>query len=416
MNLKTKYTIVSVEELKREIKERNKAEKEREEVEKQLQRALKMEAIGRLAAGVAHDLNNILSGIVSYPELLIMDLSENSQLRKPLETIRRSGLKAAAIVQDLLTLSRRGVQISEIIDLQKIINEYLMSPEFEKMISYNPHITMKKQFEDNLLNIKGSPIHISKTVMNLVSNASEAMPEGGEITIKLYNHYIDKALPGYDEVKEGEYVVLSVSDTGVGISENEIEHIFEPFYTKKVMGRSGTGLGMAVVWGTVKDHNGYIHVKSAINRGTTITLYFPATRDIEKEAKDKVTLEDIKGNNEKILVIDDIADQCEIAARMLKRLGYQVKTVSSGEEAVEYLQNNFVDLLILDMIMTPGIDGLETYMRILKKHPKQKAIIASGYSETDKVKKAQKLGAGAYLRKPYTMLKLGTMVHDELEK
>jgi len=399
-----------------DITDRKLAEAALRESENRLQRARKMEAIGTLAGGVAHDLNNVLSGIVSYPDLLLMDLPEDSPFRKPILTIQDSGQKAAAIVQDLLTLARRGVVATDVTNINQVIDSYLKSPEHEKLKGFHPDAEIESDLEMNLLNIMGSPVHLSKTVMNLITNAAEAMPDGGNIFISTQNKYIDKPIRGYDDVKEGDYVILTVSDTGEGISSDYMERIFEPFYTKKVMGRSGTGLGMAVVWGTVKDHKGYIDVQSTEGKGTTFTLYFPVTRK-EITGKEKTLLmEEYMGKKETILVVDDVKEQREITSRILKKLDYSVTSVSSGEEAVDYIKGNSADLLILDMIMDPGIDGLETYKRILELHPGQKAIIASGFSETDRVKEAQRLGAGKYIKKPYTMEKIGVAVKEELEK
>ncbi len=419
-------------ELRREIEERKRAEEEQKRLETQLQRAQKMEAIGTLAGGVAHDLNNILGGVISYPELLLMEMPEESPLRKPILTIQKSGEKAAAIVQDLLTLARRGVAVSEVVDLNHIVSEYLISPEYEKLKEFHPNVKLETDFKEDLLNILGSPVHLSKSIMNLVSNAAEAMPEGGKIFISTQNRYIDQPLRGYDDVTEGDYVTLTVSDTGVGISPEDIEKIFEPFYTKKKMGRSGTGLGMAVVWGTVKDHKGYIDVQSTEGKarpprlspaerddggqGTTFTLYFPVTREELVKDKSPVTIQDYIGKGESILVVDDVEEQREIASGILKKLGYPVTSVSSGEEAVEYLKDNSADLLVLDMIMDPGIDGLDTYKRILESHPNQKALIVSGFSETDRVRETQRLGAGAYVKKPYLLEKVGLAVRTELDK
>jgi two-component system cell cycle sensor histidine kinase/response regulator CckA len=399
----------------RDITDRKKAEEERKQLEAKLQHARRMEAIGTLAGGVAHDLNNILSGLVSYPELLLMEMPQDSPLRKPILTIQKSGQKAAAIVQDLLTLARRGVPGTEHVNVNQIISEYLKSPEYEKLKTFHPYVTTETHFERELLNIIGSSIHLAKTVMNLVSNAAEAMPEGGRIIISTENLYIDRPIK-HKELDAGEYVVLTVSDTGMGISPEDMERIFEPFYSKKVMGRTGTGLGMAVVWGTVKDHNGYIDVQSLIDKGTTFTLYFPATREKYEKDQSPLSIEDYRGKGESIMVVDDVEEQREIASSMLERLGYSVISVSSGEEAVGYLENHSVDLIILDMIMDPGIDGLATYQRILELHPGQKAIIASGFSETGRVKEALKLGAGAYIKKPYLLEKIGTAARGELDK
>jgi len=397
----------------RDISERKRAEKEKELLESKLQRFEKMDALGSLAGGVAHDLNNILSGIVSYPDLLLMDLPPNSPLKEPLITIKRSGEKATTVVQDLLTLARRGVATSDVVNLNLLITDYLVSNEFAQLQKYHHQVKIETNLELNLLNIIGSPVHLSKTIMNLVSNSAEAMPDGGNISIETRNQYVDRALKGFDDVKEGDYVALSISDTGVGISPEDQKRIFEPYFTKKVMGRSGSGLGMAVVWGTVRDHNGYIHIKSSEDRGTTIDLYFPVTRKELREQLE-VPIENLMGNGEKILVVDDVKEQREIACRMLSKLNYEVESVSSGEEAIEYIKKKSADLLILDMIMDPGIDGCETYKQILQINSNQKAIIASGYAETDRVKEAQELGAGQYIKKPYTLEHIGIAIKNEI--
>jgi signal transduction histidine kinase len=396
--------------------ERKKAEAERVKLEAQLRRAQKMEAIGTLAGGVAHDLNNILSGIVSYPELILMELPESSPLRRPVTTIMQSGEKAAAIVADLLTLARRGVPVKEVESLNKIIEEYLQSPEHEKTISSHPGVTLDTRLQPDLLYLLGSRVHLSKVVMNLISNAAEAMPDGGVIQVTTENRYVDRPICGYDEVQEGDYVMLTVRDSGVGIAAEDQERIFEPFYTNKTMGRSGTGLGMSVVWGTVKDHDGYIDIASEEGNGTTVTIYLPVTRIRPAEDADtSFSLERYRGNGESILIIDDVEVQRDITSTILEKLGYRVAAVASGEEAVAYLENGSADLLILDMIMDPGIDGLETYRRVLRQHSKQKAIVTSGFSETARVREVQRLGAGEFVRKPFTFEKIGVAVRKALE-
>jgi signal transduction histidine kinase len=397
-----------------DITELKRSSQEKKELHAQLQRAQKMEAIGTLAGGVAHDLNNILSGIVSYPELLLMDLAEDSPLKKPILTIQKSGEKAAAIVQDLLTLARRGVEATEVVNLNEIVSDYLLSPEHAKLELNHPNVTVEKSLDENLLNILGSPVHLSKTVMNLISNSAEAMSQGGKIRITTENRHVDTIKFGYDDINEGDYAALTVTDSGIGISPEDIERIFEPFYTKKIMGRSGTGLGMAVVWGTVKDHQGYIDLTSTEGEGTEVNLYFPVTRKSISPQVEMTSIQDLMGNGESILVVDDIEEQRQIASEMLEKLDYTVTTVSSGEDAVEFLRNHTIDLLVLDMIMEPGIDGLETYRRVLKLRPGQKSIIASGYSETVRVSETQSLGAGAYIKKPYLLEKIGKAIKAEL--
>jgi DNA-binding NtrC family response regulator len=173
---------------------------------------------------------------------------------------------------------------------------------------------------------------------------------------------------------------------------------------------------MAVVWGTVKDHKGYIDVKSTEGQGTKFTLYFPVIRQKLTSEKPRLSFKDIMGKGESILVVDDLKDQREIASEMLQKLGYSVVSVASGEEAVDYIKNNSADLVVLDMIMESGIDGLDTYKKIIEIHPNQKAIITSGYSETERVKEAQRLGATSYVKKPYLLEKIGKVVRAELDK
>ena len=399
----------------REIEERTQGEKERITLERKLNRAGKMQAIGTLAGGVAHDLNNVLSGIVSYPDLILNDMPVDHRLRPAIMTIKSSGAKAAAIVQDLLTLARRGTTVEEVVDLPAMVEEFIHSPELAHIQSRYPLVQVKTRLMQDPGAVKGSSIHLQKTLMNLTVNAFEAIPESGTVTLSAESVYIDTALKGYDDVREGEYVKLCVSDTGTGITPEDQDRIFEPFFSTKKMGQSGTGLGMAVVWGTVKDHGGYIDIQSREGIGTTFNLYFPMLRRDQLTLKTPKVLPQCRGSGERILVVDDIAEQRHIAVQMLRRLNYTPMAVDSGEAAVSFVREKDVDLLLLDMIMPPGIDGLETFKRILPIRPGIKAVIASGFSETDRVKEAQRLGAGAYLRKPYTLEKLGQTVHDELQ-
>lgn len=391
-----------------------KLEEEHKRVENLLQRSQKMEAIGMMAGGVAHDLNNILAGIITYPQLLMRNLPEDSPLRPRLEKIQSSGRRAAAVVDDLLAFARGTAAVKEMCDLNKLLLEYLESPELKRPLEAQPEITLHTDFAPDLFTFNCSATHIRKCLLNLFMNACEAVDKIGTVTVSTSNRYIDKPLKGYDEVRRGEYVVLSVADTGPGISATDIDHIFEPFYSKKVMGQSGTGLGLSVVWSAVQDHNGYINITTD-DQGTCFDLYFPASRELADNSKKKITPQDLQGKGQSILVIDDDATQCDIANTLATQLGYQASSVSSGEEAVAFLKTHKVDLLVLDMIMGPGMNGRQTYEQIIALHPGQKAIIASGFSETDEVKKAQNLGAGIFIKKPYTINQLGKAVKQELE-
>lgn len=402
--------------LEKEIAERDRMEKERMVLEGKLRLAKKMEAVGMLAGGVAHDLNNTLGCLVGYPELLLKDLPETSPFRNPLEKIQKTGMKAARIVNDMLALTRRGIVMTEVFDLNSIVTEYFKSLEFDRLITFHREARLDIQTNEKPLTVRGSSFHLSKVIMNLVSNAAESMPSGGRIVVSTEMRHIDNETATGMQMKQGGYAVLCVSDTGIGIPEGDLEKIFEPFYTKKTMGRSGTGLGMSVVWSAVKDHHGHIMVDSIEGKGTTFTVYLPLTDEEATAFECPDVQKDIRGHGESILVVDDVGDQREIAVELLRRMGYSVHAVESGEEAIDYLSRTSVDLLILDMVMEPGMDGLETYKKILEMHPDQKAIVASGYSETLRVKEALSLGAGKYLKKPFLYDQIGHAVRTELDK
>lgn len=407
------YSYISV---LRDITDRDRAERERASLQERLHRAEKMEALGTLAGGVAHDLNNIMGVLVGYSDLLMEKMPADNPCRIYVGKILDAGIRSAAIIQDLLTLSRRGVAVSEIVNFNAIVSHHIQSLEYERLKTNHPDISFKVELDADLMNIKGDSDHLSRTLTNLLQNAVEAISVTGEVVFKTENRCLDQPLRGYETIPEGDYVVLSVSDTGKGIARNDIGKIFEPFYTKKVMGRSGAGLGLAVVWGAVKDHKGYIDVISSEGRGATVMLYFPATRERPTQNEITVCQERYRGRGESILVVDDSPEQRDLAVNMLFSLGYRVETVASGIEAVEYVKSNKPDLLILDMIMEPGPDGMETYRCILDIHPRQKAVIVSGFSENERVRQTLDMGAGAFVRKPYILKNIGLAVRAELDR
>ncbi len=398
--------------LKREIKERIEAERSRQQLEAQLLRAKKMESLGMLAGGVAHDLNNILTGIVSYPELLLHQIPPDSKLAEPLRTIMSSGERAAAVVQDLLTMARRGVASMEPRDLNAIVDEYLMTPEFKSLAAARPDVDVQVRRSDQSQWIMGSRVHLIKSIANLVMNAFEAMPDRGTVRIETRRA---EAGGSADRSDVSPHAVLEISDTGIGISHDDLERIFEPFYTKKKLGRSGSGLGMAVVWGTVQDHDGRIDVDSRLSEGTTFTVFFPVTDLPPEQLQDSETISDFEGRGQPILVVDDVAEQRDVATKMLTMMGYEPTAVSGGEEAIDYVRDHECDLLVLDMIMDPGIDGLETYRRILDVRPDIRVVIASGFAESERVAQARALGASFYIQKPYSATDLGRAVSAALQ-
>ena len=400
----------------RDVTVRKNAETEQQRLQGLLQQSKKMEALGLLAGGVAHDLNNILTGIVGYPDLLLKQLPESSPIRTPLLRIQDSGERAAAVVQDLVTLARRSVTVDKVFNINRTVRGYFTTLEFENLKTLHPNVRFQLELAPDLSNIRGSASHFSQVVMNLVSNACEAVSGSGRVAVTTENVHPDTPVTGFEEIPAGDYARLSVSDSGSGIHARDMERIFEPFYTKKHMGVSGTGLGLAVVWGVVKDHRGFIDVWTQEGKGTTFHLYFPTTAEKVDEDDPAMSIETFRGKGESVLVVDDEEQQRDLASGILTELGYKVRTMPSGEEALEYLATAPADLVLLDMIMDPGMDGLDTYRHILKQNPGQKAIIVSGFSKEGRVTQARALGAGGFVSKPYLMDRLGLSVRQELDR
>ena len=388
---------------------------EKQRVESQLLRHQKMESIGMMAGGVAHDLNNILSGIVNYPEILLRQLPPDDAMRRPLAEIVKSGRRAAAIVEDLLTVARGVASQRELVDLNRLVREYLWSPEFRKLSELHPEVVLKTELDPALPCCHCSPVHIQKVLMNLVTNAFEAVPGGGRVFIGTAGRKVTPGPEAPPGLKAGHYLLLQVSDTGPGISGDDLPHIFEPFFSRKVLGRSGTGLGLSVVWSTVQEHGGTVEVESG-SQGTCFSVYLPRAGEEEGKKQAEGQGEDVPRGEGSILVVDDDQMQRDLGRQMLSLLGYQVETAASGEEAVAYLQAHRVDLVLLDMFLGDGMNGLETYRQISKVRPGQKAIIVSGFSESDEVKEAITLGVDRFLKKPCPLTELGRAVREVLAR
>lgn len=396
-----------------DIRDRKKAEKEKKTLEEQLHRAQKMEAIGLMAGGVAHDLNNILSGVIAYPDMLLRQLPENHDLCAQLNIIKQSGKRAAAVVADLLTVARGVAHQKETASLNVLVDQFFCSPELQALTSQYSQIKYATDLASDLMNIECSVVHINKCLMNLVFNAMEAIHGPGMVTVTTRNKDIDAEYAQSLHLAPGQYVVMVVSDTGTGIQDSDLQQIFEPFYTKKKMGRSGTGLGLAIVWNSMQDHKGTVTVESS-SKGSSFTLYFPVSKRMISEIGLKVDLELMQGKGESVLVVDDEPMQRDIAVKMLSLLGYSPLEAASGEEALAFLEKNTVDLILLDMLMEPGMNGYQTYAEVVKKHPGQKAVIASGYSESEDILKAYQLGVEGFIKKPYTINQLGQKVYKAL--
>lgn len=390
----------------RDITERKKQEEEYKNLQEQLHRASKMEAIGLMAGGIAHDLNNILAGVTGYPELMLLSLPPDSPLIKPLKAILQSGRRAAAVVTELLTMARGVASVKQPHNCNNLIEEFLATPEAIKMTEYSPNIAIITRLGKATGSITCSPIHIQKCIMNLMINAVEAVGDRPEGCVEIVTDRPNLSEQDRDNLNlsPGDYVRILVKDNGSGISHQDIKKIFEPFYSKKILGRSGTGLGLTVVWSVVNEHHGAVDVASS-EQGTTFALYLPATNSAEIQNAHNSARDEIQPTGH-ILVVDDEPQLRDIASTMLKSFGYTTKTVCSGEKAVAIMQEETFDLVVIDMMMEPGMNGRQTYEKIIKIKPGQKALIASGYSENHEVKRAIALGAGGFIKKPYSMREL----------
>jgi len=401
--------------LRTQEKLRRDAESASEVLHERIIQSEKIETIGFLADEVAHDLNNILSTTVTYPELALMDIPDDSPLARPLQLTRQAGLRAAAVIQDMLTLTRRGVVTRKVLNLNDVIQDYLGSVEYKTLQKSSTKFTVEADLNAKLNNIEGSVVHLQKLLMNLVTNSVEAQQGPGRIYLTTDNQSSEGRDLFYQRLPAGDYVVVSIEDEGTGIDPDDFDRLFEPFYTTKVMEQSGTGLGMAVVWGVVYDHHGVIDVISVQGTGTRFDVYFPITNAPLPKLVAPKSAAELMGDGQLILVVDDMKDQRELIDVVLTRLNYRVVTCASGEAAAEILSTKNVDLALIDMVMDVGWDGLETYEALCRIKPGLKTLLMSGFAETDKVLKAQGLGAGSFQRKPFTIESLGQNLSDELK-
>jgi PAS domain S-box-containing protein len=386
------------------------AELEKNELKEKLSRSKTMESIGRMAASVAHELNNILSALIGYPELMLEDPSLSPAQRHQVGEILDAGHRASEVVGNLLTISSGVATAKADINLDDLVKKVIRGPFISKALANAPK---KVDLETSLTSnsaVKGSQTHLKRVIANLVQNSIDALSgRGGRIELSSELMRLDSD-PGFiSNFSPGQYAHLTVSDDGPGIDPAALPHIFEPFFSRK--SGSGHGLGLSLVELAVKEHGGGVSVSTS-DAGTSFSVFFPAEKAAAKAPAPR--RHDLKGSGQKILVVDDVDIQRKLAQKMLRTLGYSPHAVSSGEEAVIFLKENDVDLIILDMIMDPGINGRQTYEAILSFKPWQKAIIASGLAESEEVLKAQALGASQFVSKPYTLDDIAGAVHKAL--
>jgi two-component system cell cycle sensor histidine kinase/response regulator CckA len=395
----------------RDLTEREKFDREKIELQKKLAVANKLNALGLMAGSVAHDLNNILTGIVSYPDLLLSQMNQSDPYYKQINKIKAAGKRAADVVSDLVSLTRGRVQQKDVANINDLISSYLGSLEHTERLSAYPGITLESDLQKDLFNSCCSPTHIHKLLLNLTGNALEAIAQDGKVRISTENCRFSHPLhPNGNALNGSKYIKLVVEDNGPGIPDEDTEKIFDPFYTRKKVGQSGTGLGLSVVWNIVQDHDGWIEVKDN-GPGARFEVYLPAALGDQCPVEPVISLEDKRGRGERILIVDDQEEQNEILENGLTSLGYTTYSVTSGEEAIDFLENRPVDLILMDMIMGEGLNGRETLEIIQQKFKNQKAIVISGYAKREEIEKTRALGISCFLEKPVTLAEINHAIH-----
>lgn len=395
-----------------DITQRIEAEETARSLNERLSRSERLNSLGVMAGGIAHDLNNILGPLVGYPDLIRMQVSDPEVLRN-VDEIQKSAERAASVIDDLLILARRGVYKAKPISPTLSLSNFLRSAALEQIVKDHPLVTLNLQLAEPMPTILGSDSHLHQVLLNLVKNAFEAVVGSGNVTIETSLEALDQSLTGFEEVPAGHFLNICIRDDGEGINEADQERIFEPFFSNKKSSGSGTGLGLAMVYGVVKDMNGFIALESTHGSGSAFTVRFPvSSADYDQTTEQSV---DFRGDA-KILVIDDLQSQRQLASRMLGALNYRVLTAADGKTGMQMLTDpqNEVDLVIIDMQMGQGADGLDTYRVIREQYPTLPCLLSSGYSETERVNIGLQEGVRAFLRKPYTQAVLGSAVDRAL--
>ena len=397
----------------RDITERMQAEADKENLQSQLLQAQKMEAIGALAGGVAHDFNNLLQAINGYTQLLLLKKNENEPDYQNLKAIQDAGFRASELVRQLLLFSRKEEMERKPLEIKYEIDQAVRMLErtIPKMIK------IKTRMNGRPWAIMADPIQIEQIILNLGANAADAMPDGGELLIETQNANLENdSAPAYLGISPGRYVLVRVSDTGVGMDEETQAKIFEPFFTTKAFGK-GTGLGLASVYGIIKNHGGHIKCYSEVGQGTSFNIYLPAVEQVDKKDPETAKPEPARGFGETILLVDDDRPVRETARLTLLEFGYSVVTASTGEEALGIYSSRLdeINLVILDLGM-PGMGGRRCLKELLKINPEIKVILVSGYSEHGQAKKALDDGAVGYIGKPYHLTDLLSAVRNVLDQ
>ncbi len=392
-----------------DVTERRRVRDEEMDLKRKLALSSRMESLGIMAGGIAHDLKNLFNPVLSYPDFIADKLPPESDLRGPVKRIKKAASQAAELVQNFLALARRGRLELQPLDLNEVVGAYVQSMGCKTLEDRFPGARLKIELAEDLPPVMGLAPQLNSVLMNLVKNGCEAMEQGGEVSVSTYPRQLAEPYRGLQQIPRGDYVVLKVADSGKGMGAEEIKKLFTPFTSGKEMGTSGTGLGMVVVAGVIEDHRGYIDVESEPGRGTAVMIYL---RALEEGWEEKARL---SGKGERILVVDDSGDDRRALVRQLSALGYDVIEATDGEEALGYVRHHLVDLLVMDL-MLDNESGIELYRRILEILPRLRCLLVSGGLDQRARQSAAGLGISGYLDKPVVEEDLARLVRAELDK
>ena len=398
----------------RDLSERVKGEQERLALQEKLAKANRLEALGLMAGSVAHDLNNILTAVVSYPDILLNKMTKEDPHFDDIRKIREAGKRASDVVSDLVSVARGKKTKPPPLDLNRQITEHLESIEHEQRMSAYPGVEIETSLQDDLPSCFCSGPHAHKILLNLIGNAVEAIGHQGRISITTESSRFANPVIKDQAMRIGSYVKLSVADNGKGIDAEELEHIFDPFYSTKESGKSGTGLGLAIVWNSVMESDGWVEVASD-ETGTRFAVYLPAT-GAKLSSGPPSPAKPVEGGGNTILLVDDEEHQNEILQKMLNSIGYQAFCATSSEEALGFLRSCRVDVVILDMIMENDLDGCQLYRKMLDLNPAQKALVVSGFAESEQISVAKELGITHILEKPVTLPEVSRAIRETLHE
>lgn len=393
----------------RDVSEQRAARDREAGLRAELERSRRLESLGVLAGGIAHDLNNILGPVVAYPDLFREELPPESPLLADVAEIDEAVHRALGVIGDLLTLARvRGGRLTRV-EVGTCLRRFVRSDGWTDFTAREPEVELSVEIDADGAWVEATAGHLTRTLLTLARHAARAMGGVGRVEARVGRRHLNASLEGYERVPPGDYVMFSVADQGPSLQPADLHRLFEPFYAKHALGHAGPGLGLAVVYALTRDCGALLDVQTSPT-GTRFDVYFPAVNPPDRSRDPRPS----RGNGELVLVVDDVPAQRALARRLLISLGYRVETARNGRDAVEFIAAQPVDLVLLDMVMEDDFDGCDTVRAMRRLRPAQRCLLVSGFEATGRIRDALALGAVGYLRKPYARESVASAVRAAL--